>query len=77
MALMEIDEVAVNSKDWELAKGGDKEARERIKKRLQEEIIYFHAMFVEVDEDIVSLRDLCEANIVEAVALNCRFYTSP
>ena len=72
MALMEIDQVAVDRALWERAKAGDETARDALSDRLDDEVIYFHAMPVEEHETIVTLRELEDAVIVRAVTLRTR-----
>lgn len=72
MALMEIDQAAVDAALWEKARGGDAEARLQLAARLADEELYCHAMPVTEGEVIVTLRDLEEAGIVAKVRLRTR-----
>ncbi len=72
MALMEIDSVTVDHMLWEKARTGDEMARAELRRRLDDEVIYFHAMPVEESEIIVTLKDLEDALIVYAVTLRTK-----
>lgn len=67
--LLEIDQAAVNAKDWELAKQGDQAAKNRIAGKLDRMITYLHAFPVAEDETVVTLRELADLNIINSVEL--------
>ena len=71
MALMEIDQVAVDGSTWAKARAGDESARDALRARLDGERIYLHAMPVEASEIVVTLRELDAANVLGSVVLSC------
>ena len=70
MALMEIDQVAVDAATWDKAKAGDEAACEELRARLEDERIYLHAMPVKPTETVVTLRELDSANVLGSVVLS-------
>lgn len=72
MALMEIDEIAVDAALWRKAQNGDDDAKLALTERLEGEELYCHAMPVTEAETVVTLRALEEAGIVRKVRLCAR-----
>lgn len=68
--LLEVDEIVLPKADYEAAKAGDRAALSRIKQRIDDLQIYFHAYFPAPDEDcVVTLRDLEELCVIEHVTI--------
>lgn len=69
---MEIDNVAVNAADWELARKGDKAAQQRIAGSIDGLTLYLHILTTEPDEILVTLRELQELHIINSVTISRR-----
>ena len=67
---MEIDEVVVNSADWDAMLGGDKAARKRIQEAIDQVFLYFHILNYSDDERVVTIRDLEAQNLVAGVVVH-------
>lgn len=67
MAFVEIDDVAVNEKDYEAARAGDKEAVARIGRKVHNVRLYMHALDCEPDDIVVPLRELEHLGAIKGV----------
>ena len=70
MALVEVDDVAVDARLLERAKGGDTTAKDEIAKALDGEVTYFHALTMVDSATIVTVRELEDLGIVKAITLH-------
>jgi len=69
MALVEIDQVAIKKELWDRVKGGDIDALAEARKFVDGMEVYMHALPVEEDEVIITLRDLETYFVVESVKI--------
>ena len=69
MALMEIDEVAVDRDLYEQAKSGDETARQKLRTAINGLMLYLHAMPVEDSEAVVTVRQLQEIGVIDSVTV--------
>jgi len=69
MALVEIDQVAIKKELWDRGKGGDIDALAEARKFVDGMEVYMHALPVEEDEVIITLRDLETYFVVESVKI--------
>ncbi len=67
MALMEIDEVAVNRYLYEQAKSGDQQAQQKLRTLLDGLVLYLHAMPVDGQEKVVTIRQLQEIGVIDSI----------
>ena len=70
MALVEVDDVAVDARLLERAKGGDAMAKSEIAKALDGLVTYMHALTMSDDETILTVRELENLGIVTAITLS-------
>lgn len=72
---MELDQVAVDSKQWAAIKAGDKGAANALKANLHGMVLYLHALSADSPPyEWVSLRELQEAGVVKSITLNTKDY---
>ncbi len=69
MALMEIDEVAVDRDLYEQAKSGDENSLQKLRAAVNGLFLYLHAMPVKESETVVTVRELHEIDAIYSITL--------
>lgn len=74
-------DAAVRQADWALAREGNVEAIERIKADLHGVTLYLHNLTFAPkdakDHVVVTVKELIEAGVIEALTVDCQFYIKP
>ena len=74
---MEIDQVAVDQHIWESIKAGDEAARKLLREQLVGMNLYMHKLSADSPPyTVISLRELQEERVVEAVTIRLYFSES-
>ena len=71
MSLMEMDNIAVDTKLWLKVKNNNcLESRAELRKRIHGVTLYLHAFTVKPWETVITLREAEEENIVDSVQIS-------
>lgn len=67
--MLEVHEAVVNKADLEAARRGDDAARKRLAASLDGVVLYCHGFAVDDESEVVTVQELGELQIVDAVRL--------